>query len=1203
MPHLLDLSQTFPEPIKNETKFDSEMRRIQRSFTDDRESIVLIGPSGSGKTTHLMQFAREFPTRCFTYFFSDSYWVWNQHSMLSSLCQQMSAALGIQRTSGLLDLDRTKTLFGSLTQKVIDLARREKNSFYFVIDGLDYADRGTPGEKSIEIFPLPVHPRYLYFLGSIRTESKHLLSFSYRPLEPRLFSEADTRSYLADFDLPDGSIVRLHRDSNGIPGYLDEVRRLLIQGVTLENILKNPVGIETLTQMQWQRSRVEDDQNKIDTVGLAAFSLVALTGHQIALILSLSDKTVTDSLDGTGLVRTNGSGGYEFHSEFLHSAAQEKLQKHKDRLLAQLIRYYEHLQDSREAVVLLPKYYFQTENYAGLMEMIQPLRLVAAVEAYRDLNVCKRSLRQAALMASNAEDMPGTLNSSLAAAALGTLSHKLIGESEVAALVALKRFDEALQMAQSATLTETRVLLLSRVYQEKERGGQYVSRESIHAVERMLKDISQELEPDRAAELAAAVFPLLPDAANALLESARMRETSTHATDLAVAMVSSELNGRSYEQLLDQIQDVSLREMVFSITPWLSEQTAEAVRNRAQLMKQARAKEYLLRNWCLKNRHSPNIHLVLDAALDAVLEMPPASVPLRNLRQLSEALRNCAPAYRRDLARRFDIPNLIGLRSPIDERLRLELNLAEALFDVSEKEGMDRFLQAQASLDFDNMDLDLACYCRVRLFVTLARLDPNDNLKLQVQLVDQIEVTFGELLQASAEQHVITRRILRALTSVRPQMAFDLTARLNTFARREQGLHEAIVAYVAQKRLPVQFNLIKSALEGLKSVENHDRCVRDVIEEISSGDAPSRIALLHAMQGIARTIEDPITRCESLALLMSAFADPVETEGLRAVFDEVINAWNSVEVVWQRIELAFQIVVEIAKTDPEKAADLYERARTLRDTSSLATQPIGGMFYQLLQLAVRVAASIDPSKPNDNSIWPVLLANIQNVPSSLLRTQLFARLALGRLRKGDKKTFDRLMQAEVVPGLRNAIQSNLKNQITVAVTAAVFEYSPSEARRLISRLPPDQQNAAWATAAMITLSNANIGDPLDVEFPNNTIDLARADKTLALLDNVNEDGALHSAIELFCKQLENRETQLQEGQKIDILNRLETLANDKLPDRSNIQHPGYLLLCRSVIEKARVNCTRRKGELKRRHSHIIQESRHLTNVAGPCFWF
>ena len=167
---------------------------------------------------------------------------------------------------------------------------------------------------------------------------------------------------------------------------------------------------------------------------------------------------------------------------------------------------------------------------------------------------------------------------------------------------------------------------------------------------------------------------------------------------------------------------------------------------------------FLLREWCQQNKSNPSLYNVVDAALDVIVSDAGYKIPLRHLRQLSNSLRNCPIDQITRLAQRFDIPNFTSLQSPVEERVRLELNIAEAVDLVSPDLAWQRFLDTYNEVTNLPLDTDVSCYCYTTIFNFLDLLDPQDIHKISKEINTNLEDEFIRLIDTSADQLDITKR-------------------------------------------------------------------------------------------------------------------------------------------------------------------------------------------------------------------------------------------------------------------------------------------------------------------------------------------------------------------------------------------------------------------------------------------------------------
>lgn len=459
------------------------------------------------------------------------------------------------------------------------------------------------------------------------------------------------------------------------------------------------------------------------------------------------------------------------------------------------------------------------------------------------------------------------------------------------------------------------------------------------------------------------------------------------------------------------------------------------------------------------------------------------------------------------------------------------------------------------------------------------------------------------MIDTSADQLDITKRILRALSYVKPSLALTFADMLNTTKRRDEGIRESLIAYMRQDRLSIEISVIEN---GLTRIKDDTYCANTMIQLLETGNRSTKLSDLELRNYFAKkidTINDQVLVCKGLTQLIVANNNEKETEIRKELFEKLINSWQNIDVAWVRTEAAFDLASQIGNVDQQLAIQLYEKAVELRETTALANQTLGSMFFQTLQTAVKTVGFIDIQHEYEKHIWGELLQLVELIPSRSLKVYVLSKIALARLyKKGDKDTFNQLMQDHVLTELQILPSSDIRNRVVANISTALYEYSPEEAIKLIKLLSYNQRNFAWADMSARILLKINIGEKYDLESPNVPIDLQRANKAISITENIDNDESLYLVVNILAHLTGLQNNHLNEPQKLDILNRLDTIVDKKLPDINNIDHLGYKVLAKSNIESARRRSAKKaKLHIKRNHNQIVQEAKSIDNIADRVF--
>ena len=483
--------------------------------------------------------------------------------------------------------------------------------------------------------------------------------------------------------LSDDQITKMQDLSGGMPGYLMVAKNLVNSSQTpLDQIINEPTKLEALLDFQWKGTMLNVCENHKLILGLLAYSLIPLGTSTISSILGLDKQEVGQFISKSAILKRVSDDCYGYYPDLHKKIAQERLKSIRDTVIIKMTSYYVNHPKDKASSMLLPEYYRISENFQALDQLLTPQYLLNITLENNSLSLAQRNLGHSIDLANNRRDI-SILKFGIANSQLRSLENQLIGMSEVQALIAIKKFDDALELAYSANIITTRIRLLSQVYLSMEKEGITVPRQSISEITQLVENINiDDIGPETLLNTATDIFPLLPDVATALVDRAKFKESDKSPIELFALLTSVKSEDPDCEDLIEKIKNSDLHDFALIHSPWLSKlPVAEVIRKSAEA-NNSKAKEYLLRHWCMQNKAEPQIHKVIEAALDVIISDPDYKIPLRNLRQLSEPLNHCEKEHREILIKRFDNPIFTSLRSPIQERVRLELNLAEAIFDI-----------------------------------------------------------------------------------------------------------------------------------------------------------------------------------------------------------------------------------------------------------------------------------------------------------------------------------------------------------------------------------------------------------------------------------------------------------------------------------------------------------------------------------------
>jgi hypothetical protein len=659
---LISFSATFPADPNPTILRDSLVSLLRDMFSTDRKVIVVQGPVGTGKTTLLAQFAKAFRHRCFSFFISKTWPASDPRYFLMDLCEQMGRSLG-KKTSRLdeTDTDRLQTLFLSFYRQIAIEARKSRAPFYFVVDGFEWISANAQERTVIDFLPSPA--ANIYLLAS--SESGRKLGSGFFSWDMPLFDMSHTHLYLSGFGLSKSDIDRIHKTCEGMPGYLDAIRRLLVSGSTLQELPSRlPQETQGIFEIEWERIRGVDEKS-ILALALIAFSEEPLAIVDNADLVSMNIDVLREFIGKTSFLKIdNEKGLITFVSDAYKEFAAHRLKTYREAAESLLLTYYGRNPYDKTSLTLLPTYLAKPGRYTRLKNLLTNDYITKALQESRDIAKVRRALYLAAEQAFIAQDWYSLPKFILGGSILKSILTRPVIEEEIKALLELGEFDKAFDMAYQSLLPEDRLQLLARVCNRMQQEGMSLSESMTLELEEIAREIDPKVLGDRAIEIASLLFDIIPSTALTFIERSIEGRANEQTLDLALARLAIKLRTQSSDLLQARITDQDLRDFVRVYSWGIASDSPEEVIAKAQSIKNTSGKLFRLRSWCNSNRANPRAIGVVEKALEMITTDPTYNPSMRTLRQLAEPLKSASYRDVVTLIERISLLKATSLKDP-----------------------------------------------------------------------------------------------------------------------------------------------------------------------------------------------------------------------------------------------------------------------------------------------------------------------------------------------------------------------------------------------------------------------------------------------------------------------------------------------------------------------------------------------------------
>ena len=614
--------QHVPPQASDEIPQDNWVRKIAEDFSQECQNQMVSGGPQTGRTTLLAQFARYHKGSCISYFISESPFSQQQHTFLFALCYQICLIQDKKPPQENIRLEELKNLFPILAIGLADHAKRQRQRFFYVIDGLEHAMDGSEGDRIIDLLPLNTAPRSPYLLCSCRSDQIGGLPERMRRqiVEAKNFSQLETATFLQDVGFTAAEIERVVQKYHGIPGYLRSAKEAKRSNPHFD-VESAPADLSALVTHQIQLGLASASDATIQALELLSVSPAPLPVEMLAELTNTDRAILRPALDQTTLVKLEHGhvSRVEFVSELVHELVRQHVGDRNQSLTQRLLAFTRDHYPNND--LLLSLLYRQAQDYDGLRQNLDGKAILATVEATRDMSGVLRQLRLAAEMAKEKHQTGDLVQWTLGLAATRAFLSPAASSREIEALLAIGETDEALRKAYAVPEVSVKVRLLARAYASIQGRGDHVSRSALDELAAMVDAISlQDADQEVVREIAVDLMPVLADTAFALLEKADGAREKQSILEVAIKAIESDSrDNQSTFANSEAKPEVRLGGITRLLSSWLNDMPFTKLVEYLKSVHKTKAREYILRQWCRQNPQDPNLVPAIEMWIDTVL--------------------------------------------------------------------------------------------------------------------------------------------------------------------------------------------------------------------------------------------------------------------------------------------------------------------------------------------------------------------------------------------------------------------------------------------------------------------------------------------------------------------------------------------------------------------------------------------------------
>lgn len=1013
---LTGISQSFPSSLDYEIQRENVWNTTSALFRGGAEIIFIEGDEGLGKTTLMAQLARKDPYKSFTLFVkSASRFTYDTENLRFDLSNQITWLLDMKELGDPADAD--ESYWKNIVLRLHRQARRKNEIYYFIIDGLaELPDEAAKTRGNLlDMLPLGMTQFRFILSGDAAVfpeAQRKRLKYKSLVLSPFILDE--TYKFFGGLNVSREEIEQIHRTCNGIPGHLASIRRLVASGTGAGQIIDEAFDkLPDLFELEWRKTDPDNNVQKL-ILAVLAFDKKRHTIGDLQKLLQLEPARVRELLGNLSFIEISPQDEPSYVSETFRRFAAERLKSEREKVDELLIRNMMSMPQSEESLLRLTGYLRKANRYEDILNYLSAENLERLLECTKSLSPVRDKVDLGLETAVHLHRDGEVFRFAIAKAVLTSLYEGYDGKAEIQARISLNDYESAVMLAQRTVLKEDRLHLLAVIAKAKHIQGLEPEPEIVEQIRQLYSEIDFGRLGSRAIEIAADLIGTETQLAIEMVEKAAQTRGGENILDtafvrLSLAVILKPKNQKvtpgAVEKITERIGNPELRDLIAAIASFTRTSSALEVISLAKTMKQTSEALFVLRQWAMANDTREDAVEVIVYGLERAIGVTDYSPNATVWRELSTPLASIPPNERiKELVGMIDAQKTTVERlGPSEDVVRLQLNLvkAELRYDVSA--ATSRMVESYFYI-CSISDLSVKASCLAWLVATLVNLDGDGSIEKKEGVLGiakaELDDSIKRLIAETAAHFDSLSGVINAICTACPQEALDIAQTLNTQSRRDRALSLIFKSIVETSFGDSEMSLLEGILDRIVNPRYVDESVSylardwDRIGKFKSLDRGTIIRMIRMVD----RIHDSQYRCKAYArsiVLLKQLAD----DKLRHIADNeqlsrLNNSWESIDRVWVKSELGFEIASSLATTALETAKEYATKSELLSSHEMLGSSYAADTYIKNLELAVRSFPGLLPRHIEGPNDWKSLEELIGQIPSPGEQAKLWADLAV-----------------------------------------------------------------------------------------------------------------------------------------------------------------------------------------------------------------
>lgn len=1189
--NMFALSETRPKLRENIISRDQYLDLYDSQLEDNRV-LCVAGEEGVGVTTTLALFAKRHCDDCASFFNNG----WSRHllstqTIVRSLLHQLEILdIKSQKEE---DVDEK-----NLSPWIYKLSRRakKKNYLYFVFDGFANIPKEYVNSIKVAIAPLFNIENGRFIFSGNKEDIKQLLPEA-TPVkqsnEILKFQKNDLKDYLKKID------NTLSKEDIGIIYDLSNKGEARQLAILTEKLQKE--GIETLRA--YYQNNVKDffeedyfwieeqgDEKLTQLMTLLAFSEIPQSKQSLMMTLKQTETQIQELLDKAADYVQEEDGIVELRSDDYRKYLRVKLAHYKTPIELLLIDMIEARNDIEEQFLYLPALYKHVKHNKQLVDYLTSEN----VQTYLVNKKSQAALNEQCEYGYNAcSDFETQAAAYFRFAVNRSMSREIekneLSDEEIEALIAIGDEKSAFTLAQNVFLLEERLKCLLIMAQSGGNLSEAMKDEIDMQITALADAIDFEHIPDKALELAKLMLPVKLEKALEIIDKVAKVTKDRQQIDRLYTAISLSYNneGRSSDGnqtkadlISTRIMDDGLRKMATVMKSIMADSTSAQVVERMKELPTPSSQLYFLRYWIPDHKKQEDIGEAVEYAVKLVIDTSTTSMPkVSFLYQFCKPLADMTGEQVKKIVGMLDAV-VANIKYPTVEYVKLMSLVISAVVKHDKASAKDRLQNLYLEIT-ELKDKALQAHCKALILRDYEKLGDKKDMEewmmpafqLQKDITDDVE----EILENSAYHLKVVEGPIKALVCTAPSFVKEVIGKMNTKERRDRAYLLAATEYVWQtdvKKLNWAYFIKLFKEITYDRTELHKPLVA-LVDKIRACKDKDEQLLDNVKQNywLLKEAEQADITCYMLATLYVWLCKYYEDRDFQQqVKDDLEYAWNTINIPWLKVKTGYEIAKVMSKISMKQEAKEYvSKAAGVRKSQLLSTYSCVAAYWESLELYVHSLGILIRSKmctDEDLDMFKTLLSYDESEGESIIQ---WARLALEFYGVEDMDKFNKIVNRYVSKPLDH-FSRYYQKLVLYHISPALFLSSKLMFFERLKSYDTFFQNACFENIARYILTKYPYSEYNNSSEIETQISLGRKDYDylMDLMEQTHDEGFIFNYTDVLSRSIkrDTGKTLSRELHKV-LFDRLEEIVKTRLPMKDGIQHNGYRIACKAMIDGSR----------------------------------